>query len=174
MHLLAPQVEEPIAQPDLLARILLARDLQRQELGLGLHGQLADAQLDFPGGKLGIDSIRAAPHHLARQRDDALRPQRLQPPEQLARAVGHALRDPVMVAQVDEEQVPVVALAVDPAGKADRLAGMFRAQLPAGMGAVRMHGERASWLPWRALRPAGGGTRSRGPVKARAGRRGPP
>ena len=36
--------------------------------------------------------------------------------------VGDDLRDPVMVAEVDEQQMAVVALAVDPARQADGLA----------------------------------------------------
>ena len=46
LHLLAPQVEIAITQPDLLARVLLGIDLQRQHLGRRLQGELADLHLD--------------------------------------------------------------------------------------------------------------------------------
>ena len=41
-----------------------------------------------------------------------------------------------MIAQVDEQQIPVVALAVDPARQPDLLADMLGPQLAAGMGSV--------------------------------------
>jgi hypothetical protein len=44
-----------------------------------------------------------------------------------------------MVAQVDEEQLPVVALAMNPAGEPDGGAGIAEAELAAGMGSVSVH-----------------------------------
>ena len=64
--------------------------------------------------------------------------------EERARGIDHALGDAVVVAQVDEQQVAVVALAVDPAGEADRLAGVGEAQRAAGMGAIGDAWDRSS------------------------------
>jgi len=45
-----------------------------------------------------------------------------------------------MVAQIDEEQLPVVALAMDPAREPDGRAGIGEAELAARMGSVGVHG----------------------------------
>jgi hypothetical protein len=45
-----------------------------------------------------------------------------------------------MVAQIDEEKVAVIALAVNPARKPDRSAVVGKAQLAAGMRAIGVHG----------------------------------
>ena len=44
-----------------------------------------------------------------------------------------------MVAQIDEEQMPVVALSVHPARKADRLTDVAGAQLGAIVGTIGVH-----------------------------------
>jgi len=44
-----------------------------------------------------------------------------------------------MVAQIDKQQIAVVALAVHPAGEFHRLADVLRGELVAGMGSVGMH-----------------------------------
>ena len=44
-----------------------------------------------------------------------------------------------MVPEVDEDQIAVVALAVDPAGDADGLAGAGGAELTAGVRAIGVH-----------------------------------
>ena len=49
MELLAPQVDEAVAQADVLGEFLLARDLHRQHFGGRLHDQFGDAQFDLAG-----------------------------------------------------------------------------------------------------------------------------
>src|SRR6185437_8860810 len=44
-----------------------------------------------------------------------------------------------MVAQVDEEQLPMIALAMNPAGEPDGGAGIAEAELAASMGSVSVH-----------------------------------
>jgi hypothetical protein len=44
-----------------------------------------------------------------------------------------------MVAQIDEQQVPVIALAVNPAGNPDGFADVAEAQLGAAVGTVSVH-----------------------------------
>jgi hypothetical protein len=44
-----------------------------------------------------------------------------------------------MITQIDEQQVPVVALAVDPSRNADSLADVRCAELPAIVGAIGVH-----------------------------------
>src|SRR6185437_6438665 len=72
-----------------------------------------------------------------------------------------------MVAQIDEEQLPMVALAMDPAGEPDGGAGVAEAELAASMGSVSVHRHAfgKSRFP-----PSGEGrktTRAAGLVKAR-------
>ena len=45
-----------------------------------------------------------------------------------------------MIAQVDEDQLAVIAAAVDPAGQADRFTDMIDAEIVTGMAAIAMHG----------------------------------
>jgi hypothetical protein len=61
-----------------------------------------------------------------------------------------------MIAQVDEQQVPVIALAMDPSRKADRFADVAQAQVGAGMGAIGVHDEIGSLSGklWRKSRAA--------------------
>ena len=49
------------------------------------------------------------------------------------------LGDPEMIAQVNEQQMAVVALAVDPAREADGFTDIGDAQLGAAMGAIGVH-----------------------------------
>jgi hypothetical protein len=49
-----------------------------------------------------------------------------------------------MIAQIDEQQLPVIALPMHPAGEFDGLANMEGAKRIAMMGAVGMHGFLAS------------------------------
>ena len=49
--------------------------------------------------------------------------------------LGHA----IMVAQINEQNPAMVAHAVNPAGKADGLTGIFSAELAAIMGAIGVH-----------------------------------
>jgi hypothetical protein len=46
-----------------------------------------------------------------------------------------------MVSQIDEQQMAVIAPAVDPAREADRLADVGEPQLGAGVGAIGVHQE---------------------------------
>ena len=54
--------------------------------------------------------------------------------------VGYDLCDSVMVTQVDEQEVAMIALAVDPAGKANGGIDVVTAQFGAGVGSVGMEG----------------------------------
>ena len=57
-----------------------------------------------------------------------------------APSIDDALGDAIMVAQIDEQQVAVIALAVHPAGQADFCAGIGEAQSAASVRAIGMHG----------------------------------
>jgi len=68
-----------------------------------------------------------------------------------------------MIAQIDEQQPSMIALAMHPAGDADRLTDLFGAKLAAIMGAIGVHlivfqglGARKSAPIWPRLRQRGG------------------
>ena len=115
MHMLAPQIEEAIGEPHVLGIVGVAVDRERQRLGDRLHRQFGDHQLDLAGRQLRIDRVGRAGDDLAGDGDDAFEPQRVDRGEERRRHVDDALRDAVMIAQIDEQQLAVVALAVDPA-----------------------------------------------------------
>jgi hypothetical protein len=50
--------------------------------------------------------------------------------------IEHHLRDPGAVAQVEEDEVAVIAAAIDPAHEDYIFAGVGGAKLPAGMGSL--------------------------------------
>ena len=147
MQLLAAQVEEPVAQPRLLGILRLGVDLDRQRVGRRQHGQLGHRHLDLAGRQLGVDGRRRARHHLACHVDHALQPDRLGGGEGRAAGVEHALGQALVVAQVDEEQMAVVALAMDPAGQPGRHADVLGPQLAAGVGAIRRRRHPRSRVP---------------------------
>src|SRR4030095_5586655 len=103
--------------------------------------------LELAGRQLWIDGGRRARDDLAADGDHALEAQRLGGLEQRARAVEHALRDPVVVAQIDEEQIAVIALAMQPAGEPNRLPGVRASKLAARMSPEARHRRRSRWCP---------------------------
>ena len=88
--------------------------------------------------------FRARAHHLSpvvTVADNGLTPgvDHLVPPRPLGIAVAQHLRDPVMVAQIDEQHAAVVADPVDPARKPDGFTHMGRVQRGTGVAAIGVH-----------------------------------
>src|SRR6185437_5909443 len=123
----------------------LGVDRERQRLGLGENLERRDLHLDLAGRQLGIDRLGRAPNHLAADRDHAFELQRVDLLEERRGDVDDALRDAVMIAQIDEEKLAVIALPVDPAGKAGFGSGGRKAQRAACRGSVRVHGAQKAW-----------------------------
>jgi hypothetical protein len=137
VQLVLAQVEEAVLQSQLLrGGVVLLVDRDRQRLGHRLHDHVGSVELDLAGGELGVHCRGFAHHHLAAHRDDALAAHRLGRLEHRARDVDHDLGHPVMVAQIDEQQVPMVALALDPARQTGLLADVLGPQLAARMGSI--------------------------------------
>src|SRR5262245_36832060 len=139
MNPLAPQVEEAIAQTSLLGKLGVAVDGQRERIRSRLNRQLADSHLDRARREPWVDGIRRAGDHLAGDRDHALEAKRLGRLEQRAGAVDHALDHAVVIAQIEEQDVTVVALPMEPSGEPNREAGMLTPELAALVGAKTMH-----------------------------------
>ena len=97
--------------------------------------QLLGRQLDFPRGQIRIDHPFRAFFHRAGHADHILAFQLAGLAQRVAahvRVEAH-LRDPVAVAQIDEDESTVVTATVDPAVQSDPLARVFRAQFPTGV-----------------------------------------
>ncbi|CAK0753185.1 hypothetical protein WCLP8_2410010 [uncultured Gammaproteobacteria bacterium] len=114
--------------------------MQRHLLRRTQQGKLAHPHFDPAGRQLVVGCFWATFDHLAGNRDHRFQLERVQLAEQRAGRIEHALGQPIMVAQIDEQQAAVVAFTVHPAGQADGLASMVGAQRAAGMGAVGVHG----------------------------------
>ena len=140
LHRLAPQVEEAKAQAGVLRIVALGVDLERQLLRRGLDDQGVGDHLDLAGRQVGVDRIGAARDQVAGHGEHALQAHVLRVRKERMLGLKHDLGDAVVVAQIDEQQLPVIALAVHPAGQAHRLADLVGAQLAAVVGAIGMHG----------------------------------
>ncbi len=139
VHPLAPEVEKAVREAHLLRVLGVAVDRERQRLGGRQQFVGVDDQLDFAGRQVRVDRLRRPLDDRAGERHDAFEPQPVHLGKQRRRHVDHALRDAVMVAQIDEQQLAVVALAVHPAGEAGRHARVVEAKGAASMGAIGVH-----------------------------------
>ena len=140
---LAPEIEEPVPEPRILRVWLVAEHGQRQIAGRPQDLDLAEVSLDEAGRHLGVFRAWRALAHLAVNADHEFRAQLLRFAESGRIRIDHALGDPVVVAQVDEQQAAVIADAVAPAGKANVGSLFGEGQGAAGMGAVAMHDYRS-------------------------------
>ena len=140
VELFAAQVEEAVLEAHVLALFgLLVRDVERRDGGGALHHEFVRLDLDLARREVGVDRFGVAQLHLARHGDDAFKVGLLDEGEEAAARMDDDLREAVVVAEVHEEDAAVVAEAEHPAGKANRLARVFPAELVARMRAVGVH-----------------------------------
>ena len=140
---LAPEIEEPVPEPRILRVWLVAEHRQRQIAGRPQNLDLAEVSLDEAGRHFGVFRAWRALAHLAVNANHEFRAQLLRFAESGRIRIDHALGDPVVVAQIDEQQAAVIADAVAPAGKANVGSLFGEGQGAAGMGAVAMHDYRS-------------------------------
>ena len=139
LHRLAPDVEVAVLEAEgLVDRRVGVVEVERRRLRLVEDPHGAGLELDVAGRELRVLRAGLAPLDDALERHDELGSQAAGLGVRLGGVarVDHHLRDPVPVAQVDEDQLPVVAPPVDPAGELRRRARVVRPQVPAGVGAV--------------------------------------
>ena len=77
---LTAQIEEPVLEARLLARVLGSFHHERHRLGTRQDPPPPDLHLDLAGGHLRVDLVRIAAHDLALDLDDVLEPRGLQGP----------------------------------------------------------------------------------------------
>ncbi len=140
MQLLATKVEETVLKPYILGIFLLAEHRQRQLGGRTEHLDLADVKLDRTGRQFRIIGAFRAAAHPALHPHHPFRAQLFGILERRRIRVGHALRQAVMIAQIDEQHAAMVANAMAPARQPNRLVNMALAERAAGVGPVTMHG----------------------------------
>jgi hypothetical protein len=134
---LAPEIEEPIPQANLLVHPVVARDLERNRIGRREHLERASEQLDLAGRERRILGTLWPDSHLALDGDDRLG-------VQVARGVASRrivvveddLGLSVVIAQAHEDDALVVANSVDPAREARRGACVRGSKLVTGVGSV--------------------------------------
>ena len=154
VQLLAPEIEEAVFEPRVLGIGLIAEHRQRQVAGRAEHLDLAHVDLDVAGRHVRVFRARRALAHVAVDAHDEFRAQLLGMLERRRIGIDDALRHAVMVAQIDEQHAAVVADAMAPAGKTDRLALLGEAEGAAIVRAVTMHGFRFFLVSGRRDAPA--------------------
>ena len=165
-HRRAPQVEVAVLQAQRLVDLAALRglDLEGRRLRLVQHLELGDADLDLAGRQLRVHRLGATRDDGAARREDELGADRL---GQRVRRRGRGriddeLHDAAAVAQVDEDQLAVVAPVRDPAGELDLATDVVAAQL-AGIAVAQAHASASS--------AAARGARRRVPTARRRARR---
>ncbi len=119
MEMLATQVKKAVFEPDLFGIFLLAEYGHRQFCGGSKHLDLVDIDFDLTGRQIRILCARRTPTNLAVNADDPFRTQRLGKLESLAVRIGYDLREPIMVAQINEQHAAMVANAMTPSGQSN-------------------------------------------------------
>ncbi len=137
VQLLPAQIQEAIAQSLLFRNVLAAGDLKRQRLGGRQHVDLVDDDLELAGRQRRIDVLVRAGDDTAGDGNHAFEPGRFGDRERARVRREHTLRDAVVIAQVDEQQLSVIPLAVHPSCETDGLSYVLFPEHPAVVCAVR-------------------------------------
>ena len=133
VQLLATQVEEAVLKPDVFRIFLLAEHRQRQLGRRPQHLDLANIDFDHAGRQFRVIGAIGTAAHLAVDPHHPFRAELFDFLERRRIRVGHALGQPVMIAQIDEQHAAMVADAMAPAGKTDGLADVAFAKRAACM-----------------------------------------
>ena len=140
LHLGAAQVDVAIFEAHFLVLDGFFGRRERRQARVIQDAQLGGFDLDFAGGHLGIDGVLVAQAHLAHGGDDVLGPHLFALRVALGSElfVEHHLGNAAAVAHVEEDQVAVIAAAVDPAHQDHVFAGVGGAQIAAVVGAFQL------------------------------------
>ena len=140
VQLLAAKVEETVLKPYIFRIFLLSEYRQRQFAGRPQHLDRADIKLDRAGRQFGIVGALRTAAHLAVDPHHPLRAKFFGIPKGRQIRIGHALRQAIMVAQIDEQHAAMVANPVAPSRQPHGLVDIAVAERAAGVGPVTMHG----------------------------------
>ena len=133
MQLLAAKIEEAVLKPYVFRVFLLAKHRQRQFPGRPEHLDLGDVELDRAGCEFRIIGSLGTAAHLAVHPHHPFRAQLFRIVERRRVRIDHALRQSIMVAQIDEQHATMVADAMAPARQAGGLVDIALAERAAGV-----------------------------------------
>src|SRR5208282_479140 len=151
VQVLAAQIEKTVFEPDVFGIVVLAEHRHGQFHGAAQHLDLADVHFNLAGRQFSVLRAARPPPHLAVDAHHPFRAQRLGRFEGSAVGVGHHLREPVMVAHIDEQHAAMIADAMAPARKPHFAADIARSKRAAGMAAIAVHFQiRRRYGKWRA------------------------
>ena len=139
MQFLAAKVEETVLKPYIFRIFLLAEYRQRQLARRSQHLDFADIEFDGAGRQFRIFGARGTAAQLAVDPHDPFRAQLFGVLERRRIRIGDALRQAIMVAQIDEQHPAMVANTMAPAGQTNALVDIALTERAAGMGPVTMH-----------------------------------
>src|SRR5437868_2362226 len=137
--MVAAQVEKAVFESDLLRIILFTKDRHRQFGGRSQDLDFVDVDLDLTCRQIGVFGASGTPAYLAVNAHYPFRTQRLGELKSLAVRIGYDLCEPVVVAQVYEEDPAMIADAMAPTREPYRCADIAVAKRAAGVGTVAMH-----------------------------------
>ena len=140
LQLLAAQIEVTILQSSLFGIFLLAKDHQGQLFRGAQNLKITDKHFDLAGWDFRIHQISVARFNRAINTDAPFAAQFFHVFEHRAVRVTKHLCHPIVVAQINEEQPPMVAHAVHPSRKANCLADIVDGQIGTGVAAIGVHG----------------------------------
>ncbi len=135
LHLLPPQVDIAVLQPQVLAGQIDAAGLERRRGALVEDFQVPDPDLDLAGLQLGIHRALGPPGNVAADQDHVFGPQGLGLLQGFVAAFRgeNGLRLAVAIAKIDEQLSAMVPIGIDPAAEGDLLTDMIRAKFAASM-----------------------------------------
>ena len=141
---LPAQIQEAIAQPQVLAGLGFPVHRERQRFGGGEHLQGRGVDLHLAGFQVLVDHPLGAGVNLAVEGHGGLPAQLLGPlPQRLgAGVVEHHLGDAVAIAEIEEHDALLIPDRVHPPGQLHRAAGVGFAQGAAMLGSI------GRWLSW--------------------------
>ncbi len=135
LHLLPPQVDIAVLQPQVLAGQIEAAGLERRRGALVEDFQVTDADLDLAGLQLGVHGALRPPGNVAADQDHVLRAEGLRLLQGFVTAFRgeNGLRLSIAIAKIGEQLPAMVPIGIDPAAEGDLLTDMFRAKFAASM-----------------------------------------
>ena len=115
MNSFPPQIEVAVLQADIFGIVGLTKHWHRQFLCGGLDRHGLGVNLNLSGHKVRIDRGTVARNDQALNSDDRLSPLPVQHFEHIRTHWCDDLGQPVMITQIDKQNIGMFALAVDPA-----------------------------------------------------------
>ena len=135
VYMLTAQVQEAPSEPKFFVDFLLVGNEEGNLLGGGFHRDGIHPNLHLTGREGRIDCLITSAHHHPSHSDYTLGPDILCNVEirHIPIVVEDGLCDAVVVAQINENELAVVALTMDPARKLNDSVLLLDPKLPAGM-----------------------------------------